>query len=159
MAQEMVNLVRIYPAIAHQLGVFVDADVEQVRQQPDILAQRQRAVGLGVGPGRVVQVPALAVGRQAQLHADRIVARERALVHPLELQAHAARDARQRAAGVAQQQRAGAVGQHPAQEVRIEIGIIVARGEARTLEQARGQLAGHGQGAGVPTQFHALRAA
>ena len=52
MAQEMVDLVRIHPAVAHQLSVFVDADVEQVRQQPDILAQRQRAVGLGVGPGR-----------------------------------------------------------------------------------------------------------
>ena len=50
MAQEMVDLVRIHPAVAH--SVFVDADVEQVRQQPDILAQRQRAVGLGVGPGR-----------------------------------------------------------------------------------------------------------
>ncbi|MNX67037.1 hypothetical protein D3C86_981440 [compost metagenome] len=157
MAQEMVDLVRIQPAVAHQLGVLVNADVEQMRQQADILAQRQRAIGLGLVPGRVIQMALLAVSGQAQLHAHGVVTRERALMHPFQFQPNALRCPRQRTARVAQQQGARAIRQHPAQEVRVKVRVIATRREARTLEQARRQFAGHGQGAGVSTHLHALR--
>lgn len=95
MAQEMADLARIDPAVMHQLGVFVDADIEQVRQQADILAQQQRAGRLGLGPRAIVQMR-LPAGGLSQLHAHRIVARERALVYPFEAQPHAVGGAGQR---------------------------------------------------------------
>ena len=154
----MVDPRRVEPALAHQPRVLVDADVEQVRQQPDVLPQRQRARGLGLGPGGEVEVPARAVLGQAQLHAHRVVAREGALVDPLQAQAHAGcAGAGQRRRAVRQQQRPGAIGQHPAQEVRVEIAVVAAGREARALEEARGHLARHRQRRAVRPHLHALR--
>ncbi|MNK60932.1 hypothetical protein D3C87_800820 [compost metagenome] len=101
-------------------------------------------------------MPARAVFGEAELHAHRIVAREGALVHPLQLQAQP-RLAGQRGRAVGQQQRARAIGQHPAQEVRVEVGLVAARGKARALEQARRHFAGHRQRRTVRAQLDALR--
>ena len=119
-----------------QRNVLVNADIKQVRQQADVLAQEQGAVVLRILPTLVIQVRAAAVGLQAQLHAHRIVAREAALVYETQLQSRGCLIARLRA----EQHRAGAIGQHPAQEVRIEVGVVAAARVTRALEQARGHL-------------------
>ena len=49
---------------------------------------------------------------------------------------------------------AGTVGEHPAQKVGVEIGVIALGRKARALEQARGHFAGHGQGQIMCAAFH-----
>jgi hypothetical protein len=155
-AQEVIDPLRIDPAIAHESRVFVDADVEQVRQQADVLPQRQRAGRFGLGPRTEIEMTARTVLGQAELHADGIVPRERALVHPFQLQTEAGRP-RQRRCAVGQQQRPCTIGQHPAQEVRVEVGFIPTRRETRALEKPRRHLAGHRHCRAMRTQLDALR--
>jgi hypothetical protein len=100
-AQEMVDARGIEPPLLHQPRVFMDADVEQVRQQPDVLPQRERAGRLGLAPGGEVEMAALPVFGEAELHAHRVVAREGPLVDPLEAQPHAG--SRGRPAAIAEQ--------------------------------------------------------
>ena len=150
-AQEVVHAPRVHQAGAHQAGVLVDRDVEQVGQQPDVLPQRERAVGLGGAAAVVVEIAALSVGVEAQLHAHRVVARERLQVHPLQAQPRLCRVER---VAPRQQQRAGAVGQHPAQEVGVEVGLVAARREAGGLEHARRQVAAHRQRAPCVAVLH-----
>ena len=64
MAEEVVDARGIDVAGIDQRNVLVNADIKQVRQQADVLAQEQRAIGFGFLPGRVVQVRACAIRRQ-----------------------------------------------------------------------------------------------
>ena len=139
----MVNTALGHPAFVGEVGVFVNADVKQVRQQANVLAQRQRTGCLGIAPGGEVQVAFAAICRQAQLHADGVVSGKTALVRPLELEAQAI--GLRQGLGSAQQHRTCAIRQHPAQKVGVKVGVVILRGEARALEQARWHLAGHRQ--------------
>ena len=87
--EEVVNFFRGDPAFAHQLDVFVDGNVEQMRQQADVLANGQRPCSLGFRRRRKVEEGGFAIFAQAQLHADRVVAGETFLVYPFELEAQA----------------------------------------------------------------------
>ena len=62
-AQKVADAGGVDPLVPYQLDVFVNADIEQVRQQPDVLAQGEGAIGFGIGPGRIVKMATLAIGR------------------------------------------------------------------------------------------------
>ena len=64
-------------------------ELEQMRQQPDVLPERKRARRLGLGPRSEVEMSLFPVFGQAELHTDRVVAGEGALVHPLQPQPNA----------------------------------------------------------------------
>ena len=93
-----------------------------------------------------------AVCRQAQLHADRVVARKAALVRPLQFKAQTI--GLWQGLGATQQNGACAVRQHPAQEMRVKVCVIALRGKARALEETRGHFTGHGQGQIMRAAFH-----
>ena len=101
-----------HPALVGQGCIFVNADIEQMRQQANVLAQCQSACGLGIAPGGEVQMTCATIGCQAQLHAHGVVAGKAALVRPLELEAQSV--GLGQGLGTAQQHGARAVGQHPA---------------------------------------------
>ena len=58
MTQEVADALGVDPAITHQFHVLVNTDVEQVRQQANVLAQGQGTGLLGVGPRVVIQMAA-----------------------------------------------------------------------------------------------------
>ena len=157
MAEEVADFFGLQPALIDQLDVFVDADIKQMRQQADVLAQGQGAIRFGGAPGWVVEMPALAIGAQPQLHTNGIVARERALVHPFQANAQAGRNWQALLLIAAQEHGASAIGQHPAQEMRVKIGIVILRRKARTLKQAGRHFAGHSDPRAVRAQLYALR--
>ncbi|MPM71676.1 hypothetical protein SDC9_118646 [bioreactor metagenome] len=140
------------PALVGKGCIFVNADIEQVRQQANVLAQCQSACGLGITPGGEVQMACATIGRQAQLHAHGIVAGKAALVRPLELEAQSV--GLGQGLGAAQQHGARTVGQHPAQKVGVKVGVIALCCKARTLEKARRHFAGHRQGQRMGAAFH-----
>jgi hypothetical protein len=151
-AEEPGDLPGIEVTSPDQVRIFVEPQVEQVGQDADALAQVESTRLLSLGQGRVVQITRKGIADGlSDLHAGRHIARKRFLVYPLELEG----DPR-RLWPVGQHDPAGAIRQHPAQEMGIEIDVRIPLLKARSLEQPGRKLARQGHPALCCPRFHRL---